>query len=245
MTAYNSIRFPRGNRLCLPYFISFVASEKMLKQIYSPLMIKITVRHWCLMKDKSVNAAKRKGRKGQIGETTPRGRKDFGKRLGGEPWSTSLYLRLLSLGDIRRLRNPVMHCTFSRDCEARHPLHNSKFSLFLPPSWYLTLTLTIISLHPSFLRRLAFSTNGHNYVHVPIHNPHCQPRLSQSSFDKVHHHEQPYSRCSRPISHFPTLAILFIIVYLPLSRFSQSSHSTWFLSFIRFSSPLSFPSSLF
>lgn len=88
-------------------------------------------------------------------------------------------------------------------------------------------------LRPGFLRPLAFSTNGHNYVHVPIHNPHCQPRLPHQPFyDKV---PSVYSRYSRPISHFPTLAIPSIIVYLLLSRSFRAA-----LSF-RFSTPLSFP----
>lgn len=94
-----------------------------------------------------------------------------------------------------------MHCAFSRDCEARRPHHDSKFSLCPPdalsarittllfPAILLSLSfshalshslsrsLALSICHHGFLRPLAFSTNGHNYVHVPIHNPHCQPRL--------------------------------------------------------------------
>lgn len=124
-----------------------------------------------------------------------------------------------------------MHCAFSRDCEARRPHHDSKFSLFLSLlclSSRCTLALLQPPLsicHPGFLRPLAFSTNGHNYVHVPIHNPHRQPP-DPSSTKCTTTRSSVYSRCSHPIPHLlpPRDSIRAVVVRrLPLPRFSRPS----------------------
>lgn len=52
------------------------------------------------------------------------------------------------------LRNPVMHCAFTRDYRTRHRLFPG--SPLSPPP------LSIVLPSP---------TNSYNYVHVPIHNP--------------------------------------------------------------------------
>lgn len=124
--------------------------------------------------------------------------RDFGKRLGSSRRSANPRTFVLLLGDIRRLRNPVMHCAFSRDCEARRPLQDSKFSLSRSPQPLTTAvflsSLSLSICHPNFLfqplslsRQMATITYMCQYITHTASRASFPP-LPQPFFDKVHQH---------------------------------------------------------